>query len=51
MKFLLTGYKLGAKPLTMATAAVTYHRFFAEAAEDSYDCYVRMKYPNFYLFA
>lgn len=33
----------------MATAAVTYHRFFAEADDNSYDCYVILIFINFQL--
>ncbi|KAF4524293.1 hypothetical protein B566_EDAN005349 [Ephemera danica] len=34
------GIKLEAKPLTIATAAVLYHRFFRETDSNNYDCYL-----------
>lgn len=37
---LLSGLKLNAQPLTIATAAVLFHRFFREADMNSYDTYV-----------
>lgn len=34
--------KLNMKPLTSATAAIIYHRFFREVENESYDEYVRL---------
>lgn len=40
IEFYLSGFKLDAHPLTIATAATLYHRFFKEADQEGYDCYV-----------
>lgn len=41
--------KLNMKPLTSATAAIIYHRFFREVENESYDEYVRDLFKmNFY---
>lgn len=46
--------KLNMKPLTSATAAIIFHRFFREVESDAYDEYVRkllkMPFPPPYLF-
>ncbi|KAG8227353.1 hypothetical protein J437_LFUL003342 [Ladona fulva] len=34
------GVKLEAQPLTIATAAILYHRFFKEADSSNYDCFL-----------
>lgn len=39
--------KLNMKPLTSATAAIIFHRFFREVESDSYDEYVRKLYILF----
>lgn len=36
----VSGIKLDAQPLTIATAAVLYHRFFKETDSTGYDSYV-----------
>lgn len=38
--------KLAIKPLTSATAAVLFHRFFKEADESEYDPYVSTSWLN-----
>lgn len=39
--FSIVGLKLDAHPLTIATAAILYHRFMKEATPQGYDNYVR----------
>lgn len=36
----VSGIKLDAQPLTIATAAILYHRFFKETDSAGYDSYV-----------
>ena len=38
------GAKLNAHPLTTATAAVLYHKFFKETDSGGYDRFVSMRY-------
>lgn len=45
--FSVVGLKLEAHPLTIATAAILYHRFMKEAAPQGYDNYVRENVSNY----
>lgn len=38
-----SGVKMDARPMTIATAAVLYHRFFKEMDDKKYDIYVRIE--------
>jgi hypothetical protein len=40
----VSGIKLDAQPLTIATAAILYHRFFKETDSAGYDSYVSCQF-------
>jgi hypothetical protein len=46
----VSGVKLDAQPLTIATAAILYHRFFKEADSAGYDSYVSYHIMNWLLY-
>jgi hypothetical protein len=44
----VSGIKLDAQPLTIATAAILYHRFFKETDNAGYDNYVSCYFISYF---